>query len=646
LNQADKKLSEDDLDSLSIPAFFDGINLYFSPEDSPEMFDRNHVHYHHNPSKTFTAVLPEILMEQKKIDKEASHPAIVELKNNWNGTYDIKELSDYLDLLTIEFKKKDLKEPITFSLGRLNHTITISFEPETKGWRVIDPNQLDILVQTTDDAKTIANHVFRAFGGKDHVTFNTRVYVNKNTSDKVNECIEACQTTPAWLEMHDIKVKMNILPMPALEDLLSTAARNGDNMTVRALLGNISTDKKVNVNATSKFGTAMNVAANFGHTDVVETLLKEKANLDTKDRVGSTPLYLASYTGYADTVKFLLTHGANPNVVGHSNNTPLHVASENGHLDVVDQLIRSKKIDLNCKNTAGKTPLHTAIIRGHLPVVQRLVEELVESKGNVNEAYSDKPPFYLAAKEGQVDIISYFLEQKNIDVESGITMEVKTLQKLFGKDAWRLDNILPLNHQPLYFTPLHAAILHGHYQVVKKLLEFGANPNNFAGGITPFELAKVINKPSIIAILRKYQILWELKARNVNPAIITKLQKLDESKVDISLGYLKKIEGLEYKINLATDSYKNTKNQERIAAISALKTHVSLAYTHFSKSKTPTEELKVVEDLENKIKGIISNIKQNHEMYGALSWLTKSRLARKLDETMKFSETSTTYKKK
>jgi len=46
----------------------------------------------------------------------------------------------------------------------------------------------------------------------------------------------------------------------------------------------------------TKFWTALHLASYFGHTDVVELLLKRGAKPDVANDTGDTPLHKAAYT--------------------------------------------------------------------------------------------------------------------------------------------------------------------------------------------------------------------------------------------------------------------------------------------------------------------------------------------------------------
>ena len=77
--------------------------------------------------------------------------------------------------------------------------------------------------------------------------------------------------------------------------------------------------------------TALNLAAENGHVDVVKLLLNAKANVEAEDGLGQTPLILATENGHVDAVKLLLNAKANTEAEDKIfEQTPLSWAGANG----------------------------------------------------------------------------------------------------------------------------------------------------------------------------------------------------------------------------------------------------------------------------------------------------------------------------
>ncbi|QCB62657.1 hypothetical protein EJB00_03440 [Wolbachia endosymbiont of Drosophila mauritiana] len=138
--------------------------------------------------------------------------------------------------------------------------------------------------------------------------------------------------------------------------LLHLFARKGNLDGVKLLMENedFSSYFITRINAHDKNqGTALDMAAQLGHLEIVK-LLKEK-HASVLGNASFTPLHLAAEGGYLDVVEYLVKEGAILDVKDYRKNTPLHLAAKNNHLDVVKYLVeKGAKVDI--KNNRNLTP--------------------------------------------------------------------------------------------------------------------------------------------------------------------------------------------------------------------------------------------------------------------------------------------------
>ena len=98
---------------------------------------------------------------------------------------------------------------------------------------------------------------------------------------------------------------------------------------------------------------------------IVRLLLKNKAEIDVKDRLGFTPLHWASMCRNLEIVRLLLKNRAEVNVKDRDGRTPLHCASGGGlargrgHLEIIKLLLKNGA-NPHITNDNGRTPLHCA----------------------------------------------------------------------------------------------------------------------------------------------------------------------------------------------------------------------------------------------------------------------------------------------
>jgi ankyrin repeat protein len=119
----------------------------------------------------------------------------------------------------------------------------------------------------------------------------------------------------------------------------------------------------------------MHIAASFGHNNMVHWLLDEGVSVDTRNRMGSTPLINAAGKGYCSLVSLLLDSGADTNAVMSKANsiTALHIASIFGFMEVVRLLLQSGADVEAVTADENRTALHLAAERGHLDVTKLLI---------------------------------------------------------------------------------------------------------------------------------------------------------------------------------------------------------------------------------------------------------------------------------
>lgn len=113
---------------------------------------------------------------------------------------------------------------------------------------------------------------------------------------------------------------------------------------------------------------ALALAAELGHTEIVEALIAAGAEVNQGDSEGWTPLMAAAGGGHTAIVEKLLAAGANVNAQTVFGLTPLMAAAAKGQTATVKQLIAAGA-DLNAKDQNSWTALVWALDGKHADVV-------------------------------------------------------------------------------------------------------------------------------------------------------------------------------------------------------------------------------------------------------------------------------------
>jgi ankyrin repeat protein len=144
-------------------------------------------------------------------------------------------------------------------------------------------------------------------------------------------------------------------------------------LDIVAFLLEINKDVKAGINAKNKYGkTALMYASEYGHVKVVDLLLKYNTHIDLKCRNGWTALIYAVLNRQIKVVRVLLEARADPNERNAGCRTALMHASDNGCTKIVRALLKSSA-DVNLLTAHGDTALTYATRYGHTKVVKLLL---------------------------------------------------------------------------------------------------------------------------------------------------------------------------------------------------------------------------------------------------------------------------------
>ena len=103
----------------------------------------------------------------------------------------------------------------------------------------------------------------------------------------------------------------------------------------------------------------LHLAARYGNTEMVETLLKCGAKIDRRNNNGHTPLHLAATLKEGPTIRMLFKYGADPNEQDNEGDfCLLYLPQVHALSDMYQIFLEHPKIDVNLCNHAGETALH------------------------------------------------------------------------------------------------------------------------------------------------------------------------------------------------------------------------------------------------------------------------------------------------
>jgi uncharacterized protein len=269
-----------------------------------------------------------------------------------------------------------------------------------------------------------------------------------------------------------------------------------------------------NVNAETRLEsvTPLYMACESGSAPMVELLLKHGANVNQADGLGTTPLMMAAASGNAAVVKVLLDHGAGVNVKEHAHEqTALMFAANLDRADVISVLLAHgadpnavSKVEpthkpvttIDQRQGAALPEKQSAAKPGEKPVINAGVMPVPDGKtdqkqGTALSVTGSKPGEKLVSSNAGVmpvpdgkkddkkdDAAAY--RNKGVATMGGMTPllfaarqgNIAATTALLAGGA-NINEVSGSEHTP----PLVMAIMNGHYDLAKMLVEHGADVN-------------------------------------------------------------------------------------------------------------------------------------------------------------------------
>lgn len=158
----------------------------------------------------------------------------------------------------------------------------------------------------------------------------------------------------------------------------------------------------LNPNDAKHLNNALHWACENGRLDIVNVLIENGADIESRDYLGNTSLGIAAKNGQIHIVKKLITDGAN--VHPSANNAPIYLSFRYKYNpDVIKELIKAgASVTAHCYYESA--PISMAVSRGDIDMVKTLI------KAGAEISVSNNEPIYIACNRGYFDIANELIK--------------------------------------------------------------------------------------------------------------------------------------------------------------------------------------------------------------------------------------------
>ena len=208
-------------------------------------------------------------------------------------------------------------------------------------------------------------------------------------------------------------------------------------------------------------------AAKGGNTALVKQHISTGADVNVKNELGMTPLFLATGMGHKEIAELLISKGADLNAKDKNGGTPLHIASSRGQTEIAQLLIASNA-EVNAMILSGSykgiTPLDFATKFKRTEIANLLRKH----GGKTGKELKGGEPVVKAAKPEppKVEELLNSIGTPLNEMEKIISDE-KYLEKLVGDSSAPRETINRANHtySILYIYEEDRTLVHGVWMI-------------------------------------------------------------------------------------------------------------------------------------------------------------------------------------
>lgn len=250
---------------------------------------------------------------------------------------------------------------------------------------------------------------------------------------------------------------------------------------------NASSKTEINIGDVTHYAnsTPLMIASSYGHYDIAKALIDNGALVNLRAGDGFNALMEAVRTGNIEIAKLLIEHNSDINIKNKDGKNMIMIACEKGNEEMFNLLIENNA-DINEKSSWGASALIYASEKGNINIMQYLIDNGIDVNGKADDN-GDTPLLWAVTGQNPYEASKLLIENgADINATNDSGVAPATILAASTPKVVKLlkDNGADLDTKFLdYYPPIAIAAGAGNLEIVKALVENGADVNYYPNDI-------------------------------------------------------------------------------------------------------------------------------------------------------------------
>ena len=250
---------------------------------------------------------------------------------------------------------------------------------------------------------------------------------------------------------------------------------------------NASSKTEINIGDVTHYpnSTPLMIASSYGHYDIAKALIDNGALVNLRAGDGFNALMEAVRTGNIEIAKLLIEHNSDINIKNKDGKNMIMIACEKGNEEMFNLLIENNA-DINEKSSWGASALIYASEKGNINIMKYLIDNGIDVNGKADDN-GDTPLLWAVTGENPYESSKLLIENgANVNATNYGGVAPATILAASTPKVVKLlkDNGADLDTKFLdYYPPIAIAAGAGNLEIVKALVENGADVNYYPNDI-------------------------------------------------------------------------------------------------------------------------------------------------------------------